>query len=464
MLVRLNQTASAKLLESLADFSLLLNVQGRVLEIAVARDDLGAEVNSSWVGQDLTALVTVDSADRITDLIESAVASPGKAVRRDVSHTLPGGGELLVAYQAICVGDDSDILVLGQDMRPMANLRQQLMNAQHALEQEYWRLRQIETRYRRLFEMVGDAIIVVEGESSRVTEANPEANRLLSPEGGSIVGKPFPIGFDGPGGQAVQALLADARGVGKGSIQSVHSADTEQVFSVAASFLRQGDESRYLIRVSLQTASGQSQSPDRDNKHYMQETLRLAPDAVLITDEDGRLLAANKLFLDHAQLVSEEQALGQSVDRWLGKSGVDLNVLLNNLRRGNDIKLFSTSLEGEMGSSTSVEISACNVANPGHKTFAFFIRDVGRRVEHKDPASAQLPQSIEQISKQVGRVPLKELVRESTDVIEALCIEAALELTHDNRASAAELLGLSRQSLYAKLRRYGIGSTESAEA
>jgi DNA-binding NtrC family response regulator len=43
-------------------------------------------------------------------------------------------------------------------------------------------------------------------------------------------------------------------------------------------------------------------------------------------------------------------------------------------------------------------------------------------------------------------------------VIEAMCIEAALEITHDNRASAAELLGLSRQSLYAKLRRYDIGA------
>ena len=35
-------------------------------------------------------------------------------------------------------------------------------------------------------------------------------------------------------------------------------------------------------------------------------------------------------------------------------------------------------------------------------------------------------------------------------------IEAALELTGDNRASAAELLGLSRQSLYVKLRRFGL--------
>ena len=48
-------------------------------------------------------------------------------------------------------------------------------------------------------------------------------------------------------------------------------------------------------------------------------------------------------------------------------------------------------------------------------------------------------------------------MRESTDLIEKLCIEAALDMTHDNRASAAEMLGLSRQSLYVKLRRYGIG-------
>jgi hypothetical protein len=54
-------------------------------------------------------------------------------------------------------------------------------------------------------------------------------------------------------------------------------------------------------------------------------------------------------------------------------------------------------------------------------------------------------------------------VRESTDLIEKLCIEAALDLTGDNRASAAEVLGLSRQSLYAKLRRYGLGDLDPAE-
>jgi DNA-binding NtrC family response regulator len=64
----------------------------------------------------------------------------------------------------------------------------------------------------------------------------------------------------------------------------------------------------------------------------------------------------------------------------------------------------------------------------------------------------------------VGRMPLKDIVRETTDLIEQLCIEAALQLTGDNRASAAEMLGLSRQSLYIKLRRFDLvdGSIDAA--
>ncbi|WP_242510882.1 helix-turn-helix domain-containing protein [Halorhodospira halophila] len=64
--------------------------------------------------------------------------------------------------------------------------------------------------------------------------------------------------------------------------------------------------------------------------------------------------------------------------------------------------------------------------------------------------------SIEQTTALVGQVPLRDLVREATDLIERMCIETALNITHDNRASAAELLGLSRQSLYSKLRRHGL--------
>jgi hypothetical protein len=78
------------------------------------------------------------------------------------------------------------------------------------------------------------------------------------------------------------------------------------------------------------------------------------------------------------------------------------------------------------------------------------------------PGGGELPRSVDQLTELIGRVPLKDLVREATDMIERLCIEAALEKTNDNRASAAELLGLSRQSLYVKLHRYGLGDLADA--
>ena len=179
------------------------------------------------------------------------------------------------------------------------------------------------------------------------------------------------------------------------------------------------------------------------------------------TDPEGRILDANLAFIYLTQLGAEEQARGQSLDRWLGRPGVDLNLLLATLRQHGSVRLFATTLRGEYGSSAEVEISAVSVPNGETPCLGFTIRTVGRRLNVDSRRGRELPRSVEQLTELVGRVSLKDLVREATDLIERLCIEAALELTRDNRASAAEMLGLSRQSLYVKLHRYDIGDLAS---
>ena len=161
-----------------------------------------------------------------------------------------------------------------------------------------------------------------------------------------------------------------------------------------------------------------------------------------------------------ASILDEQQATGRRADRWLGRSIVDLDVILSNVRTDRSVQLFSSVLRTEQGASLDIELSAVEANRSGKRAILMFIRDVSRRINHEQTTEVHLPRSIEQITGRVGRVPLKQLVRESTDVIEALCIEAALKLTQDNRAAAAELLGLSRQSLYTKLRRFDIGDSE----
>jgi transcriptional regulator PpsR len=137
-------------------------------------------------------------------------------------------------------------------------------------------------------------------------------------------------------------------------------------------------------------------------------------------------------------------------------------VLLANLRQHGSVRRFNTLMRGEYGATADIELSATSILNGKQPAFGFTIRNVGDRLAMETHVGArELPRSVEQLTELVGRVPLKDLVRETTDVIERLCIEAALELTGDNRASAAELLGLSRQSLYVKLRRYGLGDLGS---
>ena len=203
-----------------------------------------------------------------------------------------------------------------------------------------------------------------------------------------------------------------------------------------------------------------SLSEDQAEQGLGGDSFETSPDGILITDLNGVVIAANAAYLDMACIQDSQQASGRRADRWLGRSIVDLDVLLGNIRPDRPLQLFSSVLRTELGTRLDIELSAVQTERSGRSLILMFIRDVSRRIDSEENTEVHLPRSIEQITGRVGRVPLKQLVRESTDVIEALCIEAALKLTQDNRAAAAELLGLSRQSLYTKLRRFDIGDSE----
>ena len=155
------------------------------------------------------------------------------------------------------------------------------------------------------------------------------------------------------------------------------------------------------------------------------------------------------------QMAHPGQVIGEPLNRWLGRANTDLLVMINSLAQGGAVRLFSTQLIGHAGLVVPVEISGVSVPSEDDPFLAFVVRDVGRRLDGRPDASLR-PRSGQDLTSLVGRMPLKEIVGETVDLIEKLCIEAALKITKNNRASAADMLGLSRQSLYVKLRRYGI--------
>ena len=121
---------------------------------------------------------------------------------------------------------------------------------------------------------------------------------------------------------------------------------------------------------------------------------------------------------------------------------------------------FATVVRDRFGDEDEVEVSAVAAELDSETVFGFSIRPTSRRMTTSETATPWLPRTADQVTSLVGQVPLKDIVRASTDLIEKVCIETALEISHDSRASAAEILGLSRQGLYSKLKRFGMSDSE----
>ncbi len=449
----LNADAAAKLIATAADVALFVDAEGIIRDVSLGTDKFLKTDYAGWLGRLWTDTVTIESRPKVEALLRDA-SGQAPTIWRHVNQTSSSGPDIPVLFSAVRLGAAGGAVAMGRDLRDMSHLQQQLVDAQQAMERDYWKLRHAETRYRLMFEMSSEAVLIVDSSDMKVVEANPAACAALGETAKRLIGHGFPTGLDAAGGRAVQTMLSSIQIAGRAEEVSVRT-ESGKPFTLKASLFRQENGSLFLVRLTETTQQPQVSK----QQSALLQVLGAAPDGFVVTDLDGHVLFANAAFLQLAELATESQARGASLERWLGQPGVHMDVLIANLRQHGSVRLFGTTLRGEYGARSDVEISAVSVPHGEQPCLGFTIRNIDSRLSGDPKAGRELPRSVEQLTALIGRMPLKDLVREATDLIERLCIEAALELTGDNRASAAEMLGLSRQSLYVKLRRYGISDT-----
>jgi transcriptional regulator PpsR len=183
------------------------------------------------------------------------------------------------------------------------------------------------------------------------------------------------------------------------------------------------------------------------------ELLEGLPDGFVVADAEGRVRRANRAFLELVQCATEAAVLGEPLGRWLATPGRDAAVLLRTLDNHGEVRLFTTTITGILGSEVEVEISGTASTAGGPTALGLLVRDVGRRM--RDPVD-EVQAAMAEVLRDMGRLPLPVLVRNASAVVERARIEQALRDASGNRTAAADTLGLSRQSLYAKLERYGL--------
>jgi transcriptional regulator PpsR len=447
MVEALGSAAVSELLGRATDLVLALDAEGVVRDV-IAKGERGDP--ASWPGRQFEATSSVETTRKAALLIAQARAS-GAAGPRHINHPVRGGEDLPISYTAHRIDDAGAMILFGRDLTEMSGLQVRLLDVQRGMEQEYQRLRQMEARYRLLFQSSAEAVAMVDVASGKVTEANPAAGEMFRRNAGRLAGARFAKLFESEDIATVDTALSAAVS-GEPQKMLIRPLGASDPVEFVATAFRADDEALLLVRA---TQPSRAEADTRGVDGALLRLMRDTPDGFVLTDGDGCIRWVNEAFLAMVGPVAPDRVSGGALEDFLGRSGVEIGVLLDSIRCKRRVRQFSTVVRGVHGDSTAVEASATAVSGEHGAGFGFVIRNVALR---QMSASKTGPErNSEQLAALVGTAPLKELVRESSDLIEKMCIEAALVMTKDNRAAAAELLGLSRQSLYSKMHRYGIG-------
>lgn len=451
VLGQLNPDEVAHIVQASADISLTLNRDGVIQSIAFGNPDLRSPNLEGWVGKNWLDVVTSESRPKIQALLQDANETSLSRFRQ-INVPSAGSADLPLLCATLKISSTGQIIALARDLREISLLQQRLVDAQQAIERDYTRLRQLETRYRVLFEMASEAVIVLDANTFKIIEANPRAADLLGDSVKKLNGRLLMDYLTKGDRIQVQSLLSKVAYTSTVADLNTSIQSGQEVYLSAAPFR---NENQSLILVTLKRAGEFIDRQDSSAQSLVIQALENAPDGFIVTNSAGKILTANQAFLRLIMSDKLEQILNESLDRWLERSSVDLRVMLSNLQEKGAIKLFATSIRDSFGTLHPVEISAVSVPYP-HACLGFTIREVGSRIRSKIQPEESITRSSEELTQLVGRLPLKEIINETTDLIEQLCIKAALDLTRGNRVSASEMLGLSRQSLYIKLRKYNL--------
>jgi transcriptional regulator PpsR len=439
-----------------ADVSLVMDEDGVILDVAFSDPDLAKAAYSDWLGRRWTDVVTIDTRPKIEDLLREANARQPTRWRHVNHPSTTGGADVPVRYCAMRVGTTPRVVAVGRDLRVLAALQQRLADAQQDMEREYARIRDAEKRYRLLFQLSAEPVAIIDANTQRIVEVNPAAATLFGLDSRRIPGAPFSDLFEARSRQAIQSFVAAARLAPRVDNVLVEIAPQGARVLISGSLFRQDSASHLLILFSR--VEGGSAGVRNEQDANLLQMIVAMPEAFVVVNSDLRVVSANAAFLDLAQIGVEAHARNEKIERWLGRPSIDVGILFANLRAHGAVRHFSTVMRGELGSTEDVEIAGAALPTSGEPCYGLAIRAAGWRAGRERLGGRELPRTVEHFIDLVGRVPLKNLVRETTDLIERLCIDAALQLTEDNRAAAAEMLGLSRQGFYAKLRRYGLGN------
>ena len=340
------------IIAEVADIAVVVSSDGTVLSVLSNSYYSPATQLSNVEGRKFDDILTTESKpkfeDRLKEFVEGAQTGSVELNHGDDTRKW----EYPVRYSFHQVGPDGTILLLGTDLRPIAEMQQQLVKAQLALEQDFEAQREYDTRFRVLMHSTTEPHIFVSTANGIISEANPAAADLFGVSRDTLAEAPFSnfVRIDGVS-NLVESLTTSAIEGSSGVKGSLASGNQDVM--IFPKMFRISGERILLCRLSQH---GEEANRSDGLNSQLRALYDAGPEGMLFVDSNGQILSSNEGFLDLIGLAHGVDVKGRSVTDFLMRGSVDLKVMSENATRFGRMRLYATKIASDFGSPRNVEI------------------------------------------------------------------------------------------------------------
>ena len=341
------------------DIALILDDSGVIKNVAVGKARPAPADAREWIGQHWADTVTVEMREKVGQFLAD-LSGGGVSRVRHLAHASGDGPEIPMAYSAIRLGDQGPTLAVGRDLRLVSAMQERLTSTQRTIERDYWQRRQAETRYRLLFDVALEPMLIVDAATYDVVDANRSAAALLGRPGGDIVGKPLGASVASAARADLYAFLDSARASTRPLSGRTTTLDGGKALDLRVSAF-DGDAANVLfLRLSEvkedAAAAGDDHSVATKKRRLLEALFERAGDVIAVCDLQGNLEYVNDAFLSLAELGRGQGVAGRNLVDWLSSGGV--SEILGLIKAGESNRLFAATFRRAGDTPITVEISA----------------------------------------------------------------------------------------------------------
>jgi transcriptional regulator PpsR len=315
------------------------------------------------------------------------------------------------------------------------------------MEREYWRRRQAESRYRQLFQVAQDAVLVLDADSLAVLEANPAAGPLFETPGAALVGQTLNRWLEAGTRASLDELLITARATGRAAEVRLRVAGSGLSIDLSATPFRAEDQRCLLLRARRAVASATDPQAVLD---FVSQT----PDAVVVTDSAGRVLWSNAAFVELCEAPSEARLRGRQLADALGGDAIQWATLLARVRTRGIVGQATVALRTPGSPALMAGVSAALLAEGDQEHIGFTIRPAA--LAAPVGTASELALDVTQLVDRLGQLTLPELLGEASRMAELHFIQAALRSSGGRLDAAAATLGMQVSALLQRMNQLGL--------